>query len=125
MSYDSDSSAFREIRSVIDKLEAAATVRPLAKCDPLEPARRRTHSLFMMCVAKLTREGWSQHKMAKRFGCDVSTLNKAIHYGDTKAHQIQGWLLTAAMAHARFDAAREIASWSEPPPASATGTEGP
>lgn len=122
--YDSDDEAFRKIRSELDRLEAAASRPSLAKADPQDPERKRTHALFMACVDKLTHEGWSQRRMARAFHCDVATLNKAIHYGGTKAHQIQGWLLTAAMAHARFDAARMIAGWSDPPPASATGTEG-
>jgi hypothetical protein len=115
-----DEEAFRAIRAQLDRMQA---LRPgLAKADPRDAQRGEAHRLFRVGFDALTREGWSQHKIARAIHCDVSTLNSYYHFGDQKRTQLQGWTVVALLKLARIDMVREIMSWSEPPPASKTGT---
>jgi hypothetical protein len=122
VSYQSDDDAIRAIRAELDRLDACKP-RGLAKTDPRERHRRAAHQAFRAAVDSLLVDGWSFHRIANVIDCDVATLTTWYHYGDQKRNQVPAWAFAALPKSSRPQLVRAILDWSEPPPASKTGTE--
>lgn len=123
MSYQSDDDAFRAIRAELDRLQASQP-KGLAKTDPRDRHRKSVHTAFRAGVDALLADDWSFRRVANVMDCDVATLTTWYHYGDQRRNQIPAWALAALPRSSRPQLVRAILDWSEPPPPSATGTEG-
>jgi hypothetical protein len=112
---------YEAIRLHLAELEA----RPLAKAkaDPRDESRSSVHAAFVSAIDGLEELGWSRGRIARHIGCDLSTLGDWIERGDQRRSQLPFWVLHRLPIEARTVVLREVLAWSEPPPASKTGTD--
>lgn len=89
-----------------------------------EVALTKALSKFRAGVDSLTRAGWTFSRIADHVGVHPVTLKDWYEQGDIKRSQIPGWVFAAMPVEARDAMLLAERDWSEPPPASRTGTEG-
>jgi hypothetical protein len=88
-----------------------------------EVALSKSHAAFREAVDELTRRGWSRAKIADYVGVHPVTLKDWYDAGDTKRCQIPSWIWAALPPESRTALTRAMLQWSDPPPASRTGTD--
>ena len=89
-----------------------------------EIALSKSLSKFRAGVNALTRLGWSFSAIADFIGVHPVTLKDWYEQGDIKRSQLPGWVFAAMPPESRDAMLLAERDWSEPPPASRTGTEG-